>query len=336
MKYFRIILITISINSLFSCENDIIEPGSDADNIADFEEAWQYIYNVYPYFDLKKIDWDQIYLEYRPKAALARGDEIYTLLIDLLSELKDQHSYIKFLGGQEVTVFFSPRFLRDKDLFDPIVVKSYFDKEFNTAGDGYIEYQILPGNIGYLSISSFRPENLVNDFNSVLDYFINTKGLIIDIRQNMGGLAVNSNRILSYFISSEFQVPVAYRNKEIVPQDLIQPNGYEYSKPIVVLINGVSYSEAERFTEMMKQLPGVTVVGDTTGGGSAGSRGITDEIKLPGGSIVHVGTTDFRRYDGLPWECIGIAPDVRVVNKIENLDKGTDNQLEYAINYLRL
>jgi hypothetical protein len=335
MKYLRYILIIISIYSLFSCENYFLEPDSDANNLADFEEAWKDINDVYPYFDLKKIDWDQIYQEYRPRAELVKGDEIYTLLIDLLSELKDQHPYIKFMGGHQATVFFSPRYIRDRDLFDPIVVKNYFDKEYCIAGGGYIEYQILPGNIGYMNISSFSPENLLNDFNTILDYFSNTKGIIMDIRHNMGGLAANSNRILSYFISSEFQVPVAYRNKEIVPQDLIKPNGYECSKPTVILINGVSYSEAERFTEMMKQLSNVTVVGDTTGGGSAGSRGIIDEIILPGDIIVHVGTTDFRRYDGRPWEWIGIEPDFRVVNKIENLDKGVDDQLENAIDLLK-
>lgn len=335
MKYFRYILILISINSIYGCEDIFIKSENDADNFADFETAWQNIGAVYPYFDIKGINWNQIYREYSSKAENAKGDEILTVLVDLISELKDQHPYIKFEGGRQATIYHSPRYNRDRDLFDPVVIIKYFDKEYNMAGGGYIEYQILPDDIGYMNISSFSPENLVKDFRSVLDYFTDTKGIIIDVRHNMGGSAANSNKILSYFVTSEFPVPVAYRNKEIVPQDSIQPKGYGFSKSIVVLIDGVSYSEAERFAEMMRQLSNVTLVGDTTGGGSAGSRGTVDEIILPDGKIVHVGTTDFRRYDGRPWEWIGIEPDIRVVNTIENLSKGIDNQLEYAIDLLK-
>jgi len=239
------------------------------------------------------------------------------------------------MGGRQATIYLSPRYIRDRDLFDPIVVKKYFDKEFYMAGDGYIEYQVLPDNIGYMNISSFSPQNLVSDFKKVLDYFANTKGIIIDVRHNMGGSADNSNKILSYLIDSEFQVPEAYIKEQIIPQNPIRPIGYGYSKPIVVLINGVSYSEAERFTEMMKQLVNVTAIGDTTGGGSAGSNGIRDEIILPSGKIVHVGTIDFRRYDGRPWEWIGIEPDTRITNTVESLKNNIDNQLEYAIELLK-
>ena len=277
-----------------------------------------------------------IYTEYRPKAEQARGDEIYTVLVDLISELKDQHPYIKFKGGRQATVFQSPRYIRDRDLFDPVVVRKYFDEGFKYAGGGYIEYQKLPDNIGYMSIASFEPLYLVDDFTSVLDFFNNTKGIIMDVRHNMGGLAANSNQILAYLIHGDFPVPTAYSHGQIIPQNPIESNGYRFGKPIVVLTDGVSYSETERFTEMMKQLPNVTVVGDTTGGGSAGSDGISDEIILPSGRIIHVGTRDFRRYDGRPWEWIGIEPDVRVPNTVDNLKRNQDNQLEYAIDLLNL
>ncbi len=335
MNYLKCILTIIFISSFFGCEDIFIESGNDEKNLADFEKAWQGINDVYPYFEVKNIDWDQIYQKYRPKAEIAKGDEICTVLIDLISELKDQHPYIKFIGGRQATIYLSPRYIRDRDLFDPIVVKKYFDKEFNIAGNGYIEYQLLSDNIGYINISSFSPQNLVNDFREVLDYFANAKGIIIDVRHNMGGSADNSNKIMSFLINSYFPVPESYSKGQIIPQDPIRPNGYEFSKPIVVLINGVSYSEAERFTEMMKQLANVTAVGDTTGGGSAGSNGIRDEIILPSGKIVHVGTVDFRRYDGRPWEWIGIEPDKRITNTVGNLKRNVDNQLEYAIELLK-
>jgi len=335
MKYFKFIIIIVSIYFISNCDNTLFESESDTNNLADFEQAWQGIDAVYPYFEIKNIDWDQIYQEYKPKAETAKGDEIYNLLIDLISELKDQHPYIKFLGGRQAIIYLSPRYKKDRDLFDATVIKKYFDKEFYMAGGGFIEYQILPDNIGYMNISSFSPENLVGDFKYILDYFANTRGIIIDVRHNMGGSADNSNKIMSYLIKTDFRVPEAYYKKQVISQVPIKPNAYEYNKQIVVLINGVSYSEAERFTEMMRQLSNVTVIGDTTGGGSAGSNGIKDEILLPSGKIVHVGTVDFRRYDGRPWEWIGIEPDIRITNTFESLKQGKDNQLEYAIELLK-
>lgn len=333
IKYLLAFFLTCS---LCCCEDIIVKSENDENNLADFEKAWQGINAVYPYFEIKNIDWDQIYQKYRPTAEAAKGDEIYTVLVDLLAELKDQHPYIEFLGGRQVNVYLSPRYIRDKELYNPVVVKKYFDKEFFIAGGGFIEYQVLPDNIGYINISSFTPPQLTNDFQTILNYFANTKGVIIDVRHNMGGSADNSNRFLAYLISSDFPVPEAYSNHQLIPQEPIKPNGYKFSKPIVVLINGVSYSEAERFTVMMTQLENVTSVGDTTGGGSAGSNGVRDEILLPSGRIVHVGTIDFRRYDGKPWEWIGIEPDIRITNSKENLRKSIDNQLEYAIGLLKL
>ena len=83
---------------------------------------------------------------------------------------------------------------------------------------------------------------------------------------------------------------------------------------------------------MMKQVPTVTVVGDTTGGGSCGGG---DRFALPNASTISFGTYDYRRYDGQPWEWLGIAPDVRVVQTERDVDSGRDLQLEYALSMLR-
>ena len=51
--------------------------------------------------------------------------------------------------------------------------------------------------------------------------------------------------------------------------------------------------------------------------------------------MIHVGTLDSRRYDGLPWEWIGIAPDVRIEQTEVDIEAGRDKQLEYAIDMLK-
>jgi len=105
------------------------------------------------------------------------------------------------------------------------------------------------------------------------------------------------------------------------------------------LINGSTFSAGELCTEIMKQLPNVTAVGDTTGGGSAGSQdnppNARGEYYLPSGKMIYIGTIDLRRYDGLPWEWRGVPPDIRVVQTEADIKQGRDKQLEYAIEILR-
>jgi len=110
----------------------------------------------------------------------------------------------------------------------------------------------------------------------------------------------------------------------------------QYINSVVVLINGVCVSKGDIFPEVMKQLPSVTVIGDTTAGGSSGStRPALAEYELPSGKRIYVGTTDWRGYDGLPLEWIGCPPDIRVEQTKEDIKKGRDKQLEFAINMMK-
>ena len=105
------------------------------------------------------------------------------------------------------------------------------------------------------------------------------------------------------------------------------------------MINGSTYSAGELTTEIMKQLLNVTVLGDTTGGGSAGSGSYPPESRgkynLPSGKLIYIGTIDIRRYDGQPWEKLGVPPDIRIPQTEQDINQGRDKQLEYGINLLK-
>jgi len=55
---------------------------------------------------------------------------------------------------------------------------------------------------------------------------------------------------------------------------------------------------------------------------------------LPSGIQIYVGTLDLRRYDGLPCEWIGVAPDILIEQTKADLANGKDKKLEYAIKLL--
>ena len=328
-----VFLITI----LNSCENIYISQAESDLNVEDFEAAWDRVNAVYPYLDYKHINWDSIYTVYKPQAEQAKGDEIYTVLIEMLGELKDMHVYVKSDGGKYISTYYAPRWIKDKYAYSPIVVRNYFDHELKITGEGTIEYEIIPGNIGYIYIGTFDDDYLTNYFYIALDYVKDTKGLILDIRHNNGGSYQNLVAVVSRFVVTPLEKPEYYLLGELIPLPPFEPQGpFQYVNPIVVLINGVCYSTGDIFPEVMKQIPTITLVGDTTGGGSSGSTSSAPaEYELPSGKRIFVGTTDWRAYDGLPLEWRGCFPDIRIEQTKSDIEAGIDRQLEYAIEMLK-
>jgi carboxyl-terminal processing protease len=326
--------------SVLSCSDILVGPRDSNQNIEDFEAAWTRIKTVYPYLEFKHINWDSLHVVYRQRTEEARGDEFYLVLRDLLGELRDGHVYYHTDGGGEVYPFYPQRHFKDRHAYSPFVVRKYFDRDLRLTKSRTVEYEIMPGNIGYVFLSDFQENYLTDEFPGVLEYLRNTKGLIIDIRQKRGGSYQNVEAVVSRFISAPLQRPDFYLLGQKVDLSPLEPRGpFTYLNPLVVLINGSTFSAGELCTEMLKQLSQVTVVGDTTGGGSAGSQDHPPEAKgefrLPSGKLIYVGTIDLRRYDGLTWEWLGIPPDIRIEQTEADINAGRDKQLEHALEMLR-
>jgi len=256
-KQFISILAALGI-LFFACENIIVTPPESNQNLADFEAAWNRINDVYPYLEFKGIDWESLYTVYRTQTENARGDEFYLVLGDMLAELKDGHVYYQTDGGGQVYPFYPQRHIKDRHAYSPFVVRKYFDKELRLSESKSVEYEIIPGNIGYAFLSDFSDYFLVNEFPGVLEYLKDTKGLILDIRQKRGGSPQNVDAIISRLITAPLERPafiVLGEEWDIAP---VQPRGpFTYTNPVVVIINGSTFSAGELCTEMLKQLPGL-------------------------------------------------------------------------------
>jgi hypothetical protein len=330
-------LLSILLVLLFpACADLIVNPAAGDQNVPDFEAAWQVVDSVYPYLAFKNIDWDSIHVVYRTRAEQARGDEIYQVLNDLLGELRDGHVYYQPAGGVfEIYPFLPPRQRRDRHAYSPFVIRRYFDDELQLSPNGKIEYGILPDNIGYAVLGDFHEDYLSSEFPAVLEYLRNSQGLILDVRHRKGGGYDQVEAVVSRFLTAQLEKPELYLLGNRIDLSPFTPQGpFAYTNPVVVMINGSTFSAGELFTEVMKQLPNVIALGDTTGGGSAGSHE-EESQRLPSGKRIHIGTTDLRRYDGLPWEWLGVPPDVRVEQTEADVEAGRDLQLEAAIALLR-
>ena len=100
----------------------------------------------------------------------------------------------------------------------------------------------------------------------------------------------------------------------------------KYDKPIILLVNGTTFSAAEDFTVLFKNANRGKVVGTPTGG----STGNPIFIDLGWGYIGRICTIHEKLADGTEFIGVGIQPDV-VVEETESVIFGNDNVIEEAL-----
>ena len=145
------ILLLAGIACLQSCKK---EDSPDPYGMQDFERLWQVTDQYYPFFDFKGIDWDAIYDLYSPDFTEITKKQKIKHLGDLLNELKDGHANLMDADGVYLSRYPYPRGVKDQDAFSYPLVTDYFPAGLQEIGDLF-RYGILPGNTGYVNITSF-------------------------------------------------------------------------------------------------------------------------------------------------------------------------------------
>lgn len=323
-------ILFISFITILSCDSSN-EPQNE--NIQDFEFVYETIENYYPFIEFKQINLDSIYEQYLPLFENATKTEMKTILINFLAELKDGHANV-YEGKIPVYGYQIPRYEKDKESFDIKTVRSYFNKDFKRFGDLF-KYEILPDNIGYIYYSEFSENPMEYEkFDLILDYLKNTNGLIMDIRHNQGGNNSSGRYFIKRLISSSLEsTQWTKKGGGFYPIETYEPEGeYQYIKPIVLLVNGVSFSSSEGFANLCKKASHITVIGDTTGGGS----GVPEIFTLNNSNVkLRIPIRCEMRYDGKHYEWNGIIPDIIVSQTKEDIELNKDKQLERAIEFLK-
>lgn len=176
------------------------------------------------------------------------------------------------------------------------------------------------GKIGYI----FVPSTGVDGQNELFRQFygqMEKEGLIIDERFNNGG------QIPDRFVELLDRKPLAFWAVRD-GQDWAWPPSGNFG-PKVMLINGFSGSGGDAFPDYFRKREIGPLIGTRTWGGLIGISGAPGLID--GGSVT---VPTFRMYDpDGTWfkEGHGVDPDIEVVEDFESLAKGTDAQLEAAI-----
>ena len=188
------------------------------------------------------------------------------------------------------------------------------------------------GRLGYLHIQGMNMPS-VHQFEQDLYAAAHDKdGLIIDVRDNGGGFTTDILLASLTAPAHAFTVPRGANIGDVRPDTYPRDRRllYGYSRPIVVLCNENSFSNAEIFSHAIQATGRGTLVGEETFGGviSTGSFTLIDGTRV---------RQPFRGWylpDGTDMESRGAIPEVRVPRTPTDEAAGRDTQLEVAVQTL--
>jgi carboxyl-terminal processing protease len=194
-----------------------------------------------------------------------------------------------------------------------------------------IEYEMLDNKIGYISVSEFD-EVTAEQYRKAIDDLESQgeKGLIVDIRNNPGGMLDTVVDMLDRMLPKDLIVYT--EDKYGTREEKTSDGKEEFDKPVVVLINGNSASASEIFAGAMQDYKRGTIVGTTSFG-----KGIVQSIiPLNDGTAIKVTVSKYYTPNGKNIHGIGIKPDVEVqldeaLRTKPVIEKKEDNQLKKAI-----
>lgn len=183
---------------------------------------------------------------------------------------------------------------------------------------------VLPGDIGYIRLSSFISKNASDEFQKALMQYSNKKGYIIDLRSNPGGLLSNAIYISDMLIQNGVIVSTVDRDGYKETQKTA--GGCITKKPIVVLINKGSASASEILSGALKDNRRAVLVGEKSFG-----KGLVQEInRLPNDAGVNITIQKYLTPSGTDINKKGITPDIVVEMSDDDIKNKDDKQLKKA------
>ena len=174
--------------------------------------------------------------------------------------------------------------------------------------------ETLPPDIGYLKLNAFADAAVCHDATGkAMAAVNNAAALIIDLRDNGGGLGETALQIAGYLFASPAYMydprpgsPVPARTASPIPGNRLA------GSPVYILTSSRTQSAAEYFVYNLKMLKRATIVGETTAGHqhSGGFHRLDDHFGI---GIQDAAPPD-NPYPIKGWEVIGVEPDVKVAS----------------------
>jgi len=201
------------------------------------------------------------------------------------------------------------------------------------------EHRVLAGQIGYLRITDF-PHTVARQVAAAIAELRHKKvrGLLIDLRGNVGGFLDEAVRVADFFIADGVIVSTRNRNDHEDRVFRASPGGPAEDLPLVVIVDGGSARAAEIVAGSLQDHERARLVGTKTWGKGAFSK----RFPLADGSGILLSTGRYHLPKGRQIEGKGLEPDLVVQPpKREDIEKlppdadVPDPQLDAAAKLLR-
>ena len=199
-----------------------------------------------------------------------------------------------------------------------------------------VSSRMMEEKIGYISISGFK-ENTYTQFKEALDELQKEgmKGLILDLRDNPGGLVRSVYEIGEELLPEGTMVYTLDKNEN---KNDLKCDGEYLDIPLVVLVNANSASASEIFAGAVKDMDRGTLVGTQTFG-----KGLVQRLfTLPDGSGLNITIQKYYTPNGTSIHGVGIEPDEVVElpaeyqnTALKDIPESADTQLQKGMEVLR-
>lgn len=191
-----------------------------------------------------------------------------------------------------------------------------------------VKSELLEDDVLYIKLSHFQ-ENTSEELKGVLEKpeSEKTSGLILDLRNNPGGLLNQAIDVADEFIDDGIIVSVRGRAEDESTEYYATKNKMPRDYPLVVLVNKGSASASEVVAEALQDNKRAVILGEKT----FGKGSVQTIIRLEDGAGLKLTTAKFYAPNGRSINNVGVVPDVIV----ENGEDDKDLQLKRAKELLR-
>jgi tricorn protease len=185
--------------------------------------------------------------------------------------------------------------------------------------------ELSQGKLGYIHIPSMDEAGIDRFRRALYSDSFDKDAIVLDVRYNGGGFT--HDQVLNYLGGREHTL---FRQRYGGEGLVLRSADRKWTKPLVLLINNRSYSDAEIFPSAFKTLALGKVVGQATGGHVIG----TVNVPLIDGSMFRIPRIGVYNARGENMDKVGVTPDVAVETSPDQVAKGIDAQLDRAVQVL--